>query len=99
MHNPNATYKCTAQNDWGTAEIEKSNEELSNYSEPVVSADMGIIIGVAVAAVVVLAAIGFLIYRYVLDPHSSDKDSYPGPDYTAGGHRDHYVGGSQNVYR
>lgn len=60
---------------------------------------MGIIIGVAVAAVLVLCLIAYLIYRFVLDPQQNEKDSFVGHNYTTGGQRDHYVGGSQNIYR
>ena len=77
----------------------KTVSELAAITEEVQSADMGIIIGVAIAAVLVLGLIAYLIYRFVLDPHVNKKDSFVGPNYTAGGQRDHYVGGSQNIYR
>jgi len=100
MSNPNATYTCTARNKWGSASVEKTVSELATYVEPVQSADMGIIIGVAIAAVLVLALIAYLVYRFVLDPHENEKDErFVGPNYTAGGQRDHFVGGSQNIYR
>jgi len=101
--NPNATYKCTAQNQWGSQVITRTNKDLHEYTEPVQAADMGIIIGVAVAAVLVLCLIGYLIYRFVLHPHhSADKDELyndPIPSYNVGaGQRDHFIDG-QNVYR
>ena len=51
---------------------------------------MSLIIGVAVAAVVVLCCIAYLIYRFVLDPHNNEKSDYP-VNYHAG-QQDHYVG-------
>jgi hypothetical protein len=72
----------------------RSNFELAQIADTVETADMGIIIGVAVAAVFVICLIGFLLYRFILDPHqSNEKESFI--DDNEDGYRAHYVGAEE----
>ena len=80
MGNPNATYRCTVTNDYGSAFKIISNQEIQTYTEDETTiASMPLIIGVSVLAIIFFCVIGFLIWKCFLSQRQSNKDysSYP----------------------
>ena len=78
LENGNATYTCTVENDHGREERQITNHEIMLMPEKEMSmASLPIIVGIAFCGILVLIIIGFVIYKFFLNPRQKEKAPYP----------------------
>lgn len=86
MGNPNATYRCTVDNDYGTSFAQISMQEIQTYTDEdeTTIASIPILAIIGLAVIIFIIIVGVLVYKYFLNPRQSDKSYSDGPHYPYG---------------